>query len=83
MPVILATQKAEIRRIGVQTSPGQIIPKTLSQKYPTQKRPHGVAQAVRSTSKCEALSSKPQCCQKKDILLFVWILGFIHQYLFY
>jgi hypothetical protein len=34
MPVILATQEAEIRRIIVQTQPRQIIHATLSQKYP-------------------------------------------------
>jgi hypothetical protein len=37
MPVILATQKAEIRRIAVQSQPAQIILKTLSRKYPSQK----------------------------------------------
>jgi hypothetical protein len=37
MPIILATQEAEIRRIMVQSQPGQIIRETLSQKYPPQK----------------------------------------------
>jgi hypothetical protein len=32
MPVILATQKAEIRRIAVQSQPGQIVYETLSKK---------------------------------------------------
>jgi hypothetical protein len=31
-PVILASQEAEIRRIMVQSQPGQIVHKTLSQK---------------------------------------------------
>jgi hypothetical protein len=31
-PVILATQEAEIRRIMVQSQPGQIVRKTLSRK---------------------------------------------------
>jgi hypothetical protein len=31
------TQEAEIRRIEVQSQPGQIVCETLSQKYPTQK----------------------------------------------
>jgi hypothetical protein len=31
-PVILATQEAEIRRITVQSQPGQIVQETLSQK---------------------------------------------------
>jgi hypothetical protein len=32
MPVFLATQEAEIRRISVQSQPGPIVRKTLSQK---------------------------------------------------
>jgi hypothetical protein len=36
-PVILATQEAEIKRIEVPGQPQQIVCKTLSQKYPTQK----------------------------------------------
>jgi hypothetical protein len=32
MPVILATQEAEIRRLAVQSQPQQIVHKTLSQK---------------------------------------------------
>jgi hypothetical protein len=36
-PVILATQEAEIRRIAVRSQASQIVPKTLSQKYLTQK----------------------------------------------
>jgi hypothetical protein len=37
MPVILATQEAEIRRIEVQSQPWKIVPETLSQKNPSQK----------------------------------------------
>jgi hypothetical protein len=36
-PVILATQEAEIRKIMVRSQPRQIVPKILSQKYPSQK----------------------------------------------
>jgi hypothetical protein len=36
MPVILATQEIEIRRILVQSQSGQIVLKTLSQKYTMQ-----------------------------------------------
>jgi hypothetical protein len=37
MPVILATQEAEIRRIVVQSQPEQIVHETLSQKKPITK----------------------------------------------
>jgi hypothetical protein len=37
MPVILATLKAEIRRIAVRSQPGQIVHETLSQNNLTQK----------------------------------------------
>jgi hypothetical protein len=47
MPVILATQEAEIWRITVVWSqPGEVVLKTLSQKNPSQKRAGGVAQGV-------------------------------------
>jgi hypothetical protein len=46
MPVILATQKAEIRRIVVLSQPGETVLETLSRKYPSQKRTGGVAQGV-------------------------------------
>jgi hypothetical protein len=34
MPVILATQEAEIKRMMVRSQPGKIVLKTLSQKNP-------------------------------------------------
>jgi hypothetical protein len=34
MPVILATEEAEIRRIMVRSQPGQIVCETLSRKKP-------------------------------------------------
>jgi hypothetical protein len=37
MPVILATQEVEIRRITVQSHLRQIVHETLSQKHPSQK----------------------------------------------
>jgi hypothetical protein len=43
MPVILATWEAEIRKMPVQDQPRQIVCKTLSRKYPTQKRADRVA----------------------------------------
>jgi hypothetical protein len=38
MQIILATLKAENKRITVQGQPGQTVQETLSQKYPTQKK---------------------------------------------
>jgi hypothetical protein len=38
MPLILATWEAEIRRITVQNKPGEIVHKTVSQKFPAQKK---------------------------------------------
>jgi hypothetical protein len=45
MPVILATQEAEIRRTAVQSQPGQLVQETSSQKKkkPSQKRAGGMA----------------------------------------
>jgi hypothetical protein len=42
----LATHKAEIRRIAVQSQPGKIVRETLCGKYTTQNRVSGVAQVV-------------------------------------
>jgi hypothetical protein len=47
MPLILASQEAEIRRITIWNQPGQIVWETLSWKNPTQKyRAGGVALAL-------------------------------------
>jgi hypothetical protein len=46
VPVILATQEAEISRVMAQGQSKQIVFETLSQKYPTQKRAGRVAQVV-------------------------------------
>jgi hypothetical protein len=54
MPVIPATQKAEIRRITVRSQPRQIVLETLSWKTLSQKT--GLVEWL----KVEALSSKPQ-----------------------
>jgi hypothetical protein len=45
MPVILATQEAEIRRIKAQNHPGQIVQETHL-KIPSQKRAGGVVRSV-------------------------------------
>jgi hypothetical protein len=44
MPIILATQATEIRRIGVQSKPRQIVCKTVYQKILHKNRAGGVAQ---------------------------------------
>jgi hypothetical protein len=49
---------SEIRRIAIQRQPGQIVCKTLSQKYPSQERAGGVFQGV-------GPEFKPQYCKKK------------------
>jgi hypothetical protein len=55
-PIILATQEAEIRRIVVQSQPGQVVQETLSKKK-SQKRAGGVTQDISS-------EFKPQYCKK-------------------
>jgi hypothetical protein len=46
IPIILASQETEVRRIVVQSQPQQIVLETLSQKTPSLKRAGGVAQGV-------------------------------------
>jgi hypothetical protein len=53
-----SSQEAEIRRITVQSQPGQIVRKTLSRKTPHKHRAGGVAQG-------EGLEFKPQYRKKK------------------
>jgi hypothetical protein len=66
-PLILAPQEADIRMSTNRSQFGQIVLKTLSQKYLTQNRPGRVARVIATLpSKHEALSSfKPQNHQKK------------------
>jgi hypothetical protein len=76
MPVILATQEADIRRILFQGQPKQIVHETLFGNYPTQKRTGRVAQVVECLlSKCEALSlntshSKKSTLKKVKLCLY-------------
>jgi hypothetical protein len=58
MPVILATQEAEIKKIAVQRHPGQTVQETLSRKNPSQKK------AWWSGSRCRP-EFKSQYCKKK------------------
>jgi hypothetical protein len=60
MPVILATQEAEIRRIKVQSQPEQIVHETLSRKNPSPKRDGGVV------AQGAGLDLKLQNCKKKS-----------------
>jgi hypothetical protein len=59
MPVILATQEAEIRRISVQSQPRQIVLESLTRKKKITK--------IRLVEwlKGKALSSNPQYSKKK------------------
>jgi hypothetical protein len=66
MPVILATEEAEIRRIEVEASLDKYVLKTLSRKYLTQK---GLVEWL----KVQALSSSPGTTKKKKKKEF-WIL---------
>jgi hypothetical protein len=69
MPIILATQKATIRRTVVHSQPGELTPENLSQKHPTQKRAGGVVQVIECQySKCETLSSNPSVPKKEKNL---------------
>jgi hypothetical protein len=58
MPVILATQETEIRRITVQSQPEQIVCKTLSENTHHKK---GLVEWL----KVKALSSSPSAAKKK------------------
>jgi hypothetical protein len=58
-PVILTTQEAEIRRIMVQSQPGQIVQETLSRKTLSQKM--GLVEWL----KVKALSSSPSMTKTK------------------
>jgi hypothetical protein len=58
MPVILGTQEAEIRKITVRSQPGQIVPRDLTLKNPSQNKDGGVAQG-------EGPKFKPQYRKKK------------------
>jgi hypothetical protein len=55
MPIILATQEAEIKRIAVRSQPGQIVPQDPISKNPSQK----------IGLKVKALSSSPSSVRKK------------------
>jgi hypothetical protein len=68
MPVILATQEAEIRRIAVPSQPRQIVQETLSQKTLHKHRAGEVA-------KVKALSSNPRTENKQTNQKPYWMKG--------
>jgi hypothetical protein len=57
MPIILASQEAELKRIMVQSQPRQIVHETLSRKTLHKNRAGGVAQG-------EGPEFKPKYCKK-------------------
>jgi hypothetical protein len=66
VPVVLATQEAEIRKIIVQSQSWQVAQAEPILKIPTQKKAGGVGQVVEHLpSKCETLSSNSSNCQKE------------------
>jgi hypothetical protein len=66
MPVILATQEAENRRIAVLSQCRKKVHQTLSLKHPTQNRAGRVTHMVESLPrKCEAMSSNSSAAKKK------------------
>jgi hypothetical protein len=67
IPVILATQEAEIRRFMVQSRPGQIVCETLSQKNPTQKRAGRMTQGI-------SPEFKPQYHEKKLVYKQIFLI---------
>jgi hypothetical protein len=71
MPVILASQEAEIRRIKDRSQPRQIVHETQSRKHPSQKRAGGMAQGV-------GPEFKPQYRKKKKekVTLSEYMLAF-------
>jgi hypothetical protein len=58
-PVILATQEVEIRKIMVQSQPGQIVSEPLPRKYPSQKK------SLVEWLKVKSLSSKPSTTKEE------------------
>jgi hypothetical protein len=66
MPVILATQEADIRRIKVQSQPKQIVHKILARKTLHKNQAGGVAQS-------EGPEFKPPHCKKpKNLNVFIF-----------
>jgi hypothetical protein len=71
MPITVATQDAQIRRIEVQSQPRPTVCETLSQQNPSQKRTGGVAQGVGPEFKLLQLSpsSKKKKTKERSITI--------------
>jgi hypothetical protein len=65
MPIILATEEAEFRRISVRSQPRQIVRDSLSQK--TLHKKIGLVERL----KVKALSSSPRTAKKKKVILII------------
>jgi hypothetical protein len=66
-PLILATQEAEIRRIAVQSQPGQIVLETLFWKKTQQKKDWcGDSNGIVAVWQVWGPDFKPQYCQNKQ-----------------
>jgi hypothetical protein len=80
MSVLLLTQEAEIRRITVQSQPGQIVCKTLSWKNPSQKRTGRVGSRCRPWVQAPVPKKKYKFREEKRFwdffLLFLHIITF-------
>jgi hypothetical protein len=73
MPVISATQEAEIRRIVVCSQPRQMFHMTISWKFPAAKKAGRVAEVVEHLpNKCEALSSNPVLPKNNNKYVYVY-----------
>jgi hypothetical protein len=76
MPVILATQEAEIRRITILRQPRQIVGELLSQKHPSHKRAGQGAQVVGPEFKPQYHKTKKEKKTKKVkvVCRFFWLV---------
>jgi hypothetical protein len=61
-PAILGTQEAEIRRIIVQSHPGQVVLETYLKTNPSQKRASGVAQGIHPEFKPQYHKKEKKLC---------------------
>jgi hypothetical protein len=77
IPVILATQEAEIRRLMVQSQLGQIACETLSWKYPTQKWAGRVVQVVECLPSNHEAPSSNLKAKTKTKKLATWRTGYL------